>query len=155
MGVPAEEPTYAAGRELEAVLIEEKSTEDELAAAADSRDEARITKALKSATKLKMPETAGVKKATKMLEQLHAEVEALENLKKAVKANKAPGLLAAIQKCTELGLEDRKELAAVSAARAEEDRAPHAPPLPSPRRRARPWASWASSPRRCCAWRRP
>jgi hypothetical protein len=113
VGVPEDEPTYAAGRELEATLIEEKSTEDELIAAAESRDESRIAKALKAATRLKMPETAGVKKALKMQKQLAEEVEAIDSLKKAMKANKAPGLLAAINRCTELGLDDRKELAQV------------------------------------------
>ena len=88
VGITAENEAYAAGKELEAKLVEEKETEDELCAAADARDMGRIEKALKKATKMGMPETAGVKKATKALEKLKAELEALDGLKKAIKANK-------------------------------------------------------------------
>ena len=70
VGVPADGAEYTAGKELEAKLIEEKETEDELNASADAREAPRIEKALKKATKMGMPETPGVKKATKMLERL-------------------------------------------------------------------------------------
>jgi hypothetical protein len=74
-----------AGKELEARLLEEKDTEDELNAAADAKDLARIEKALKKAEKAGMTDaSAGVKKAAKMAERLKAEAEAWEGLKKAV-----------------------------------------------------------------------
>ena len=68
--MPTDGPEYTAGKELEAKLVEEKDTEDELNGAADSRDVPRIEKALKKATKMGMPDTPGVRKATKMLERL-------------------------------------------------------------------------------------
>jgi len=113
VGVAADAPEYKKGKELEATLLEEKETEDELNAASEARDLARIEKALKKATKMGMPETAGVKKATKMAERIRAEQEALETLKKAIKAKKAPALLSAINKANELGLTeaDHKEMA--------------------------------------------
>lgn len=112
VGVATDSAEYKKGKELEAMLLEEKETEDELNAAAEARDLPRIEKALKKATKMGMPETAGVKKATKMAERIRAETEALDGLKKAIKSKKATVLLTAITKANELGLTeaDHKEM---------------------------------------------
>jgi myosin heavy subunit len=110
VGVPADEPTYAEGKELEAVLIEEKETEDELQAAAKARDGPRIEKALKKAAKMKMPETVGVKEATKMRDRLKQEEEAVAALKAATKANKASALMGAMNKVSELGMDGIPEM---------------------------------------------
>jgi len=110
VGVSTEDETYVKGKELEAVLIEEKETEDELFAAAKARDAARIEKALKKATKMKMPETPGVKEATKMRDRLKQEEEAVTALKAAIKANKAPALMGAMNRVSELGMDDIPEM---------------------------------------------
>jgi hypothetical protein len=110
VGVSDDHPQVKAGAELEARLIEEKETEEELNAAADARDMARIEKIMRKAEKMGMAELSnGYRKAAKMLERLKQEVEAMDNLRAALKTNKATVLLHAINRVNELGL-DGKEL---------------------------------------------
>ena len=106
VGVEAEQADFVAGEALKAVLTEEKETEEELQAAAAARDEKRIEKALKKHAKLKMsPESAGFKAASAMKERLRAEAEAVEMLKKALKANRASGIMGAMNRVAELGMD--------------------------------------------------
>jgi myosin heavy subunit len=105
VGVDAEHADVVKAEALKAVLIDEKETEEELQAAAAARDDARITKALKKATKLKMPETKGVVLAKQVQERLKLEAEAVDLLKKAIKANRASGLMGAMNRVAELGMD--------------------------------------------------
>ena len=105
VNVPDDHPLVVEAAGIETKLKDEKEIEEELAAAADSKDEARIEKALKKSRKMEMPETPGVKKANKALEGIKAEAEALTALKAATKGGKPAPLLAALAKAGELGLE--------------------------------------------------
>ncbi len=105
VGVEAEQADVVAGEALKATLIDEKETEEELQAAAAARDDARITKALKRHAKLKMPESKGSLAANAMKERLRQEVEAVDLLKKAIKANRASGLMGAMNRVAELGMD--------------------------------------------------
>jgi Myosin head (motor domain)/MyTH4 domain len=107
--LPESHPEYVAGKALEARLLEEKDTEDELNAAADTKDLARIEKAVAKATKMGMNDSSpGLRKANKALERLKAEAGALQSLKDAVKANKATAIMGALNRCNELGLEGKE-----------------------------------------------
>jgi len=66
VGVADDQPVVVDGKKLEARLLEEKETEDELSAAADARVMDRIEKAIAKAAKLGMPETQGTIKAKKV-----------------------------------------------------------------------------------------
>ena len=105
VGVEADQADFVAGEALKATLVEEKETEEELQASAAARDDARIAKALKKHAKLKMPETKGFAAATAMKERLRQEVEAVELLRKAIKANRASGLMGAMNRVAELGMD--------------------------------------------------
>ena len=103
--LPDTNEEVAAAKALLEKVVREAETEAELVAAAEGKDAERIEKALKKAAKMEMPETAGVVSAKKQLARLQGEAEALAELKKALKTNKPAVILAALNKCNELGLD--------------------------------------------------